>query len=53
MGYYSAKFLVEEGATCLGICEYNSNIYDPNGIDLEKASYYWFNNNTFKGYTGA
>lgn len=37
VGYYSAKFLQEGGATIVGICEYEGAIYNPNGLDVEEV----------------
>ena len=37
VGYHSAKFLAEGGATIVGICEFEGAIYDPNGLDIEEV----------------
>ena len=36
VGYYSAKFLQEEGALVVGIAEYEGGVYDANGLDIEE-----------------
>lgn len=36
VGYYSAKFLQEDGAIIIGIAEYDGGVYDPKGIDVEE-----------------
>ena len=36
-----------------GIIEYNSGIYDVNGIDIQDAKAYFVKNGTFAGYDGA
>lgn len=35
VGYYSAKYLQEEGALIIGIAEYEGGIYDEKGLDVE------------------
>jgi len=37
VGYHSAKFLTEGGATLVGICEYEGSIYNPNGLVLDEV----------------
>jgi glutamate dehydrogenase (NAD(P)+) len=37
VGYYSAKYLQEGGATITGIAEYNGGIYDADGLDVEEV----------------
>jgi glutamate dehydrogenase (NAD(P)+) len=37
VGYYTAKFLQEGGATLVGLIEYEGAIYNPKGLDLEKV----------------
>ncbi len=36
VGYYSAKFLQEEGALVVGIAEFEGGVYDGNGLDIEE-----------------
>jgi glutamate dehydrogenase (NAD(P)+) len=35
VGYWAAKFLQKDSAKIVGIVEYNSAIYNPNGIDVD------------------
>jgi glutamate dehydrogenase (NAD(P)+) len=35
VGYHSAKFLIEFGATVVGFCEYEGAIYNEDGLDLD------------------
>lgn len=35
VGYYSAKYLQEEGALVIGIAEYEGGIYDEKGLNIE------------------
>jgi len=37
VGYYTAKFLQEGGATLVGLIEYEGAIYNPKGLELEKV----------------
>jgi len=37
VGYHSAKFLSEFGATIVGLCEYDGAIYNENGLDVESV----------------
>lgn len=37
VGYHTAKFLIEFGATIVGLCEYEGAIYNENGLDLEEV----------------
>jgi glutamate dehydrogenase (NAD(P)+) len=35
VGYHSAKYITEFGATLVGLCEFEGAIYNPDGLDLE------------------
>jgi glutamate dehydrogenase (NAD(P)+) len=37
VGYHSAKYLIEWGATIVGLCEYEGAIYNENGLDLDEV----------------
>ncbi|MEO5911265.1 MAG: Glu/Leu/Phe/Val dehydrogenase [Pelobium sp.] len=37
VGYHSAKFLIEFGATVVGFCEYEGAIYNEDGFDLDEV----------------
>jgi glutamate dehydrogenase (NAD(P)+) len=37
VGYYSAKYLQNDGAVIIGIAEYEGGIYDPNGLDVDEV----------------
>lgn len=37
VGYYSAKYLQDDGAIIVGIAEYEGGIYDPNGLDVDEV----------------
>lgn len=54
VGFYASKFLTEwGGAKCIGVAEYNSSIYNPNGIDIEQLGMYKEKNGTLHGFPGA
>jgi glutamate dehydrogenase (NAD(P)+) len=36
VGYHAAKYMIEGGATLVGVAEIEGSIYDADGIDLEK-----------------
>lgn len=37
VGYHTAKFLLEYGATIVGLCEYEGAIYNESGLDLDEV----------------
>jgi len=37
VGYHTIKYLIEYGATVVGICEYEGAIYNPNGLNLDEV----------------
>jgi len=53
VGYWAAKFLSEEGGKIVGVIEYNSAIYNPNGFDFEDLNDYKNKHGTFEGYSKA
>jgi len=53
VGYWASKFFQKDGAKIIGIIEYNSAIYNPNGIDIESAKKYFTKKGTFDGFGGA
>lgn len=36
VGYWAAKFLQQDGAKIVGVVEYNSAIYNPQGMDVDQ-----------------
>lgn len=44
---------MKEGAVVTGIIEYNSAIYDTDGIDIDDAKHYFTKNGSFDGYPNA
>ena len=53
VGYWAAKFFYEAEATIIGIIEYNSAIYNADGINVEEASKHFKTKGTFKDFAGA
>ena len=53
VGYYSAKFLSEFGATVVGICEYEGSIYNADGLDVETVFQHRKATGSILGYPGA
>jgi len=53
VGYWASKFFQQDGAKVIGIIEYNSAIYNPNGIDVDSAKAYFTQRGTFIGFRGA
>ncbi|ORZ01475.1 hypothetical protein BCR43DRAFT_561701 [Syncephalastrum racemosum] len=51
VGYYAAKFFENNGATIVGIGEWNGSIYDPNGLDVEKLYKHHRDTGSFRGYS--
>ena len=50
VGFHSALYLQEAGATIIGIAEWNGGIWDPNGIDVQEVKTYLVENKELKGY---
>lgn len=53
VGFHSALYLQEAGATIVGIAEWNGGIWNPKGIDVQEAKPYFAENKNFKGYDQA
>jgi len=52
VGYWSAKFLENEGAVIIGVKELSGGIYNETGLDVEALKNYFTQNRSFKGYSG-
>lgn len=50
VGFHSALYLQQAGATIIGIAEWNGGIWDPNGIDVQDIKAYLVEHKSFKGY---
>lgn len=53
VGYWAAKFCEEGGAKLIGLVEYNSAIFNPDGLNTDDASNYFKANKSFKDYPKA
>lgn len=53
VGYHSAKFLAEFGATIVGLCEFEGAIYNPNGINVDEVFAHRKNTGSILGFPGA
>jgi len=53
VGYHSAKFLIEFGATIVGFCEYEGAIYNEDGLDLDDVFNHRRNTGSILGYAKA
>ncbi|MBM3171518.1 MAG: Glu/Leu/Phe/Val dehydrogenase [Bacteroidetes bacterium] len=53
VGYHAAKFFFEGGAKIVSLGEYNSSIYNANGIDPSEAKAFFSANGTLHGYPGS
>ncbi len=53
VGFNSAKFLAEFGATIVGICEFEGAIYNANGLDLNEVFVHRKTTGSLLGFPGA
>jgi glutamate dehydrogenase (NAD(P)+) len=53
VGYWAAKFLQKDGAKIVGVVEYNSAIYNPNGLDVDAVKNHFIQRGTLKGFNRA
>jgi glutamate dehydrogenase (NAD(P)+) len=53
VGYHSAKFLIEFGATIVGFCEYEGAIYNEDGLDLDDVFNHRKSTGSILGYSKA
>ena len=53
VGYHSAKFLTEFGATIVGICEYEGAIYNEKGLNIEEVFAHRSATGSILGFPGA
>lgn len=50
VGFYAAKFLTQAGAKLIGVVEWNSSVYNEEGLDPEDLINYKNKNKTLVGY---
>ncbi len=53
VGYHTAKYLTEYGATIVGLCEYDGAVYNPNGLYFEDVVAHRKETGSILGYRGA
>jgi glutamate dehydrogenase (NAD(P)+) len=53
VGFYASKFLTQAGAKLIGVVEWNSSVYNPDGLDPEDLIQYKNQHKTLAGYKGA
>lgn len=53
VGFHSAKFLAEFGATIVGLCEYEGAIYNENGLNVEEVFAHRVATGSILGFPGA
>lgn len=53
VGYHSAKFLAEFGATVVGICELEGSIYNSNGLNVDEVFAHRKNTGSILNFPGA
>ncbi|GGI23988.1 Glu/Leu/Phe/Val family dehydrogenase [Pedobacter mendelii] len=53
VGYHSAKFLAEFGATIVGLCEFEGAIYNSNGLNVDEVFAHRKNTGSILGFPGA
>lgn len=53
VGYWAAKFLQQDGAKIVGVVEYNSAIYNPNGLNVDDVKNHMIQRGTLKGFSRA
>ena len=53
VGFYASKFLTQAGAKLIGVVEWNSSVFNADGIDPEDLIQYKNQHKTLAGYKGA
>ena len=53
VGYFSSKFITDNGGILIGVSEYNSSAYNPNGINPDNLLEYKNKNGTLKNFPDA
>ena len=53
VGYHSAKYLTEFGATLVGICEFEGAIYNANGLNVDEVFAHRKNTGSILGFAGS
>lgn len=53
VGFWASKFLVKSGAKLVGVVEWNSSIYNPDGLNPDDVIAFKNKNKTLAGFPGA
>lgn len=53
VGYHAARFLMEGGATIIGLCEYEGAIHNPKGLDVNAVMAHRKETGSILGFPGA
>jgi len=53
VGFHSARYFCRKGAKCIGIAEYNGDLYNENGIDVKALEDYKLKTGSVVGFPGA
>jgi glutamate dehydrogenase (NAD(P)+) len=53
VGYWAAKFFAKDGGKIVGVVEYNSAIYDEDGLDVDDVRNHMLQNGTLANYPKA
>lgn len=53
VGYHAARFLMEGGATIVGLCEYEGAIHNPKGLDVNAVMAHRKETGSILGFPGA
>jgi len=53
VGYFASKFLSESGVKIISVIEYNSAVYNEEGLDVEELKKYQLKNKTLADFPGA
>lgn len=53
VGYHAAKFLMEGGATVIGVIEWDGAVFNPKGIDVEQLNEHRLSTGSITGYAKA
>lgn len=53
VGYWASKFFAKDGGIIVGVCEYNSAIYNEDGLDVDDVRNWMVQNGTLANYPHA